>query len=88
VSWRPSHGLVVIADAFGRVGERKERTELGDTLRARRDQIDVSTTLYALRSLLDLACHQTGETPRTLLEAEFVSAPSDDFWRANMRSIA
>ena len=55
---------------------------------ARSDQIDVSTTMYALRSLVELACHQTGETPRTLLESEFVNAPSDDFWRANLRRAA
>jgi hypothetical protein len=77
-------GFVVLADAFGRVADRTRRTALADTLVASREQIDVSTTLYALRSLVDLACHQTGETPRTLLEAEFIKAPSDDFWRANL----
>ena len=57
---------------------------LGDTLIARREQIDVSTTMFALRSLVNLACHQTGATPRTLLEAGFVCAPSDDYWRGNL----
>jgi hypothetical protein len=80
----PVPGLVALADAFGRVADRMPRAALRDTLLARREQIDVSTTFYALRSLVDLACHQTGETPRTLLEAEFVCAPSDDFWRANL----
>jgi hypothetical protein len=78
------HGFVVLAEAFGRVADRRRRTALPDTLVARREQIDLATTLYALRSLVDLACHQTGETPRTLLENEFVIAPSDDFWRANL----
>jgi hypothetical protein len=68
------------------VSDRSQRVTLGDTLRGRQDSIDVSTTLYALRSLIDLACLQTGETPRTLLEAEFVNAPSDDFWRANLEA--
>jgi hypothetical protein len=81
-------GLVALADAFGCVSERAPRTALGDTLLARSEQIDISTTLYVLRSLIDLACHQTGETPRTLLEAEFISAPSDDFWRANVGECA
>jgi hypothetical protein len=88
VSRRPLRGFVTLADAFGRVADREARTALADTLVARREQIDVSTTLYALRSLVDLACHQTGETPRSLLEAEFISAPSDDFWRANLRDTA
>jgi hypothetical protein len=87
-SGRSLRGLVAIADAFSRVNDRTPRTALRDMLFARREQIDVPTTLYALRSLVDLACHQTGETPRTLLEAEFISAPSDDFWRANLRGAA
>jgi hypothetical protein len=87
-SRRSLRGLVAIADAFGRVNDRAPRTTLRDTLVARQEQIDISTTLYALRSLVDLACHQTGETPRTLLEAEFACAPSDDFWRANLRGAA
>jgi hypothetical protein len=64
---------------------RTPRTTLGDTLLVLQDEIDISTTLYALRSLLNLACHQTGETPRTLLEAEFAHAPTDDFWRAELQ---
>jgi hypothetical protein len=79
-------GLAALADAFNRVADRTQRVSLGETLRGRCDQIEVSTTLYALRSLIDLACHQTGETPRTLLEAEFMHAPSDDYWRANLEA--
>jgi hypothetical protein len=85
---RQLRGFVALAEAFGRVADRTPSTALSDTLLTRREQIDISTTLYALRSLVDLACHQTGETPRTLLEAEFVSAPSDDFWRAGLRGPA
>jgi hypothetical protein len=81
-------GLAALADAFERVADRMPQAALPDTLIARREQIDVSTTMFALRSLVTLACHQTGETPRTLLEAEFICAPSDDFWRANLGSSA
>jgi hypothetical protein len=85
-SRQPLRGFVALADAFARVSDRSQRATLGDTLLGRQEHIDLSTTMYALRSLIDLACHQTGETPRTLLEAEFVNAPSDDFWRANVEA--
>jgi hypothetical protein len=41
-------------------------------------------TMHALRKMVALACHQTGETPRSILEAEFAISPSDDYWRANL----
>jgi hypothetical protein len=70
------------------MADRPSRAELGETLLERREQVDRPTTFYALRCLVALACRQTGETPRSILESEFVKSPSDDFWRAKVRDVA
>jgi hypothetical protein len=62
-------------------------SDLTPTLLEREREIDPVVTVHALRSLIGLACRQTGMTPRSLLEAEFVSAPSDEFWRNAFRRI-
>jgi len=70
------------------MADRPSRVELGETLFERGEQVDRPTTLYALRCLVGLVCRQTGETPRSILESEFVKSPSDDFWRANALDVA
>ncbi len=80
-----ARGFVALAEAFQHMADRPAYAELGETLLERQEQVDEPTTMYALRCLVGLACHQTGETPRSILESEFVKSPSDDFWRANVR---
>ena len=55
-----------------------------DALLERERVVPIAVTMHALRSLVGLACRQTGETPRALLEAEIVHAPSDEIWRADI----
>jgi hypothetical protein len=44
----------------------------------------VTEALFALRHLVGVISLETGETPRSLLDAEFTKAPSDEFWRATI----
>lgn len=81
-------GLEALAESFADAADRSAHIELGDALRGRLVQLDLPTTLFALRHLLGAVCLQTGETPRTILEAEFVNAPSDDWWRANLEAVS
>ena len=83
-----ARGFVALAEAFQSMADRPSRVELGETLFERGEQVDRPTTLYALRCLVGLVCRQTGETPRSILESEFVKSPSDDFWRANALDVA
>lgn len=48
------------------------------------DGIDLDSTLLAFRRLLGEIAAATNETPRSILEEEFKSAPSDEFWRATI----
>jgi hypothetical protein len=80
----PGAGLGALAAAFERAADPVAPVELGDALLERQSQLDLGTTLYALRSLVGVICRETGETPRSVFEAEYASSPSDDFWRANV----
>lgn len=80
--------LVALAEAFDDAADGSVRVELGDALRDRLGRLDTPTTLFALRHLVGLVCLQTGETPRSILESEFVISPSDDWWRANLEARA
>ena len=77
--------LRALAAAFERAADRAAPIELGEALFERREQLDLPTTLYALRCLAGLICRQTGETPRSLLETESASSPSDDLWASSFQ---
>jgi hypothetical protein len=79
---------VALAEAFDDAADGSVRVELGDALRERLGRLDAPTALFALRHLVGVVCLQTGETPRSILESEFVISPSDDWWRGNMKAPA
>jgi hypothetical protein len=58
--------------------------EIQHALELQSGDIEVAGALLALRHLVGVIALETGETPRTLLDAEFTKAPSDEFWRATI----
>jgi len=74
----------VLAEALARAGEPATAQELTDTLIEREHAVDLGATLETLRCLVGIVCRKTGETPRSVLDAEFSIAPSDAFWRASL----
>jgi hypothetical protein len=84
VTPRVEDGFDALADAFEAGAVRASGSTLMETLLERKREIPVAVTMNAIRALVVLACRQTGETPRTLLEAEIDHAPPDDFWRAEI----
>ena len=76
--------LAVLAEAFEEASDPTARIDLDEALLVRLTELDLATSLYALRCLVGLVCHQSGETPRTILDAEFALSPGDDFWRAEI----
>lgn len=84
VAPRVEAGFDALAEAFDEGAVRASGSTLMEALLERKGTIPVGVTMNALRSLVVLACRQTGETPRSLLEAEIDQAPPDDFWRAEI----
>jgi hypothetical protein len=84
VAPRVEEGFRVLAEAFEEATDRASGADLLSALAEREREIHVGVTMHALRSLVGLACRQTGETPRSLLEAEIAHAPGDDLWRAEI----
>jgi hypothetical protein len=84
VAPRVEEGFRVLAEAFQDATDRASGADLTTALVEREREIHVGVTIHALRSLVGLACRQTGETPRSLLEAEIAHAPHDDLWRAEV----
>jgi hypothetical protein len=81
----PVCGFAAMAEAFAEASSQTGSCEeLRRALDSRLDEIDVTTTGVALRRLVGLLALKTGETPRTILEAEFAKSPSDEFWRGAM----
>jgi hypothetical protein len=81
----PICGLGAIAEAFAEASaETGSSEELRHALDSRAEEIDVTTMGVALRRLVGLLALKTGETPRSILEAEFAKAPSDEFWRGTL----
>jgi hypothetical protein len=81
----PTCGLGAIAEAFAEASAGTGSCEeLRRALFSRASEIDATATRVALRRLAGLLALKTGETPRSILEAEFGKAPSDEFWRASM----
>lgn len=70
-----------IAAAF-QEASRDRHTEVMAVLALREHEIDTPAVWLAMRSLVGLLARQTGRTPRSILDAEFASAPSDDVWDA------
>jgi hypothetical protein len=85
VAPRVEQGFCDLAEAFDETAVRASGSTLMDSLLERERAIPIAVTMHALRSLVGLACRQTGETPRALLEAEIVHVPPDDFWRAEIK---
>ena len=77
-------GFSDLAEAFEETAVRASGSTLMQALLERERAIPIAVTMHALRSLVGLACRQTGETPRALLEAEIGHVPPDDFWRAEL----
>jgi hypothetical protein len=71
---------------MGAKGDHRKMTveEIQYALETRPGDIDVTEALFALRHLVGVISLETGETPRSLLDAEFTKAPSDEFWRATI----
>jgi hypothetical protein len=82
---RVEQGFGSLAEAFDEAAVRASGSTLMQTLLERERAIPIAVTMHALRSLVGLACSQTGETPRALLEAEIGQVPPDDFWRAEIK---
>jgi hypothetical protein len=82
---RVEQGFGALAEAFEETAVRTSGSTLMDSLLDRERAIPIAVTMHALRSLVGLACRQTGETPRALLEAEIGQVPPDDFWRAEIK---
>jgi hypothetical protein len=72
------------AAAFREAGRKPENTEVLTALVKREREIELAACWLALRSLTGLIARKTGDTPRSILEAELTHAPSDDFWRATL----
>jgi hypothetical protein len=75
-----AHSFGVVAAAFGEAAYGQDVEALARLL-GRAKEIEAEDALVALRSLLGLLAHKTGETPRAILEAEVANAPSDAVWR-------
>jgi hypothetical protein len=84
VAPRVERSFRALGEAFEEATDGAPATELSAALLERQSEIHVAVTMYALRSLVGLASRQTGETPRSLLEAEFINAPSDALWRTEV----
>jgi len=74
----------VLAAAFAEAARGDGSDTLSRALLECRTDVDAGAVLQALRCLVEVACRSTGETPRSLLEQEFIAAPSDEFWRARL----
>jgi hypothetical protein len=61
---------------------RDRHIEVMAVLALREHEIDTPAVWLAMRSLVGLLARKTGRTPRSILDAEFASAPSDDVWDA------
>jgi hypothetical protein len=81
---RQALSYLAIAEAFAEAADRGDSTRLMEALLERRHEIGLPAARQALGCLVGLACLELGETPRSMLELEFVHAPSDDWWRANL----
>lgn len=73
-----------LAAAFDEAAVDLDGRTLLEALVERQWEIPSELTLEALQSLIGLACRQTGETPRALLQAELDRAPSDELWRCEI----
>src|SRR5712691_12897143 len=82
-SEQEASSLLALAAAFQQAAGRPDG-RLMDELVKRRDEIALPATWHALQCLVGLACRQTGETPRSLLESECAGSPSDEYWRATI----
>jgi hypothetical protein len=71
-----------LADAFREAGRAPSHCQVMSALVEREHEIDLPAILLAVRSLVGLLAWKTGETPRSILDAELANMPSDDFWRA------
>src|SRR5438067_7035879 len=85
VAPRVEQGFRELAEAMNEATHRASGMTLIDALLERERVVPIAVTMHALRSLVGLACRQTGETPRALLEAEIGHVPPDDFWRAEIK---
>jgi hypothetical protein len=65
-------------------GGRAPASDLLHALLERRHEIDGDEARLVLRCLAGLLAVDSGATPRSIFEAEFAAAPSDDFWRADL----
>jgi hypothetical protein len=72
------------AAAFREAGREPANTEVLTALIKREREIEPAACWLAVRSLVGLLARTTGDTPRSILEAELTNAPSDDFWRASL----
>lgn len=72
----------ILADVFREAALAPLHHEVMPALVEREDEIDLPPIWLALRSLVGLLAWKTGETPRSILDAELANMPSDDFWRA------
>lgn len=84
-SRRRSRSLRAIEAALAQSADgRAAGSDLMRELLDRRRSIDPETASLVLQCVTGLLAVSTGKTPRSILEAEFVSAPSDEFWRADL----